>query len=272
MKLVGIMPVRNEGWILSLSVPALLEWVDELVILDHASFDGAVGGFGERVHVLHENDQTWFEMSHRQRLLEKARELDATHIAIVDADEALSACCAHSIRTGIKDLKPGEVLQPAWTHLWRGVDKYRIDGRWAAQRASMAFRDAPDLCWHTRDGYDHHHREPFNATGFRFGGGRLLHFQHASWRRLLAKQCWYKMTERVRWPNREMAASVDQKYHKTVDEVGIQRAPVPLQWVDGYDLSQVDLTAAPWQEAACREMLAAYGEEPFIGIHRYGVC
>ncbi len=40
MKLIGLMLVRNEDWILGASMRAALQWVDELVIMDHASHDG----------------------------------------------------------------------------------------------------------------------------------------------------------------------------------------------------------------------------------------
>lgn len=272
MKLVAIMPARNEGCHLPVTVPALLQWVDELVILDHASTDGSVSGFGERVHVMRENDPTWFEMSHRQKLLEAARVIGATHIVTVDADEILSADSVEGIKDEIKGLKPGEVLQPFWAHLWRGFDKYRTDGAWTGKVASSAFRDMPGLCWQTRDGYDHHHREPFGATGFRRGSGTLMHLQHVSWRHLLAKQCWYKMTERVRWPERETAAQVDRKYHATVDESGLFLGRAPAEWTAGYDLSGINYDAQPWQVAECRQMLDVYGEERFVGIQRYGVC
>lgn len=272
MKIVGIMPVRNEGWILPVSVPALLEWVDELVILDHASTDGAVDGFGERVHIIREDEPTWFEMSHRQRLLEAARVIGATHIVTVDADEIISSDAVPKIKDIIRSLAVGEVLQPTWAHAWRGVRNYRVDGTWTEKRASAAFRDGPGLSWHDRDGYDHHHREPFGATGYRRDGGTLIHFQHASWRRLLAKQCWYKMVERVRWPDRERADQVDCKYHRTVDENGLSTQEIPPRWIGARDLSRIELDGEPWQEAECRRMLEQHGESRFAGLRRYGVC
>ena len=37
MKIIGLMAARNEQWCLGLSARAALMWLDELVILDHAS-------------------------------------------------------------------------------------------------------------------------------------------------------------------------------------------------------------------------------------------
>ena len=39
MKIVGLMPVRNEDWCLGLTARAALKVVDHLIIFDHASTD-----------------------------------------------------------------------------------------------------------------------------------------------------------------------------------------------------------------------------------------
>ena len=39
MKLICLMPARNEDWIIGLSARAALMWCDELIVMDHASTD-----------------------------------------------------------------------------------------------------------------------------------------------------------------------------------------------------------------------------------------
>ena len=39
MKIVGVMVAKNEEWVLRATIPAALQWVDELVFLNHASTD-----------------------------------------------------------------------------------------------------------------------------------------------------------------------------------------------------------------------------------------
>jgi len=87
------MAARNEDWILGMTARAALMWLDELVILDHASTDDTVGIIAKvahdhpkRVCYLHERDPVWEEMRHRQRMLDAAREHGATHICYIDAD------------------------------------------------------------------------------------------------------------------------------------------------------------------------------------------
>ena len=284
MRLIGIMPVRDEDWIVGLSARAALMWMDALVVLNHASVDHTAEILAKisaehpgKVHVIKEDDPVWHEMSHRQMLLEAARAMGATHIATVDADEVLAGDALPAIKDEIRELKPGEVLQMFWAHCWRGIDLYRSDPDWMGKWASMAFRDAPEIHWETRDGYDFHHRHPYDYTGLKqvLRGSALMHLQHAVWRRLLAKQALYKMTERIRWPGRESIAEVDKKYSRTADEAGLKCSAVPVEWWAPYRdiMSGLDLSdSVPWQETECQCAMAEYGREKFEGLDLFGIC
>ena len=39
MKLVGLMPVRNEAWCLGFTLRVALRWCDEVVVCDHGCTD-----------------------------------------------------------------------------------------------------------------------------------------------------------------------------------------------------------------------------------------
>src|SRR5262245_23758182 len=97
MRLVATLCARNEDWVLGMSARAALMWCDHVVLFNHASTDDpgevaaqVVAEYPERVTYLSDDDPTWKEMAHRQRMLDAARAAGATHIAIVDADEVLS--------------------------------------------------------------------------------------------------------------------------------------------------------------------------------------
>lgn len=283
MKLLALMPVRNEAWILGLSLRVALRWCDGIVVLDHASTDGtaaildaALAEFGERVIVLREEDPAWSEMAHRQRLLEAGRAAGGTHFAIVDADEVLTGNLLNPIRGIVSGIGPGGLLQVGMPCMWRSLGAYRTDGRIWARREDLvlAFCDRLSLKWQA-DGYDHHHRQPHGSTTHRrlgYAEGGVMHLQWSSWRRLVAKHARYKMMERVKYPQKPVAV-IDRQYSMALDETGLSLQPAPLDWWEPYaDLMHyADLDATPWQEDECMRLWMEHGAEAFRGLNLFGV-
>jgi hypothetical protein len=275
MKIIAIMPVRNEEWCLGFTARALLRWVDHLVVLDHASTDETPRILMEleheyptRVSILTEHDPVWEEMRHRQRLLDHARILGATHLALIDCDEVLSANLIPCIRPMFKSIKFGEVLMLPWLCMRGGLDTVHTDGIWGGQNASSGILDDPMWHWSSegRGGYDHHHRHPMGRTILPFHPVRnrmsgLLHLQFVSERRLLAKQFLYQLTERLRWPEKFTAEEVRRKYGLTVREHQKSAgSPAPATWLVGYEdiLHHLHIDAEPWQLEECRRMIAGH--------------
>jgi hypothetical protein len=295
MKIIGLLPARNEDWILGLSARALLRWVDELVILDHCSTDKsrvmewaiALEHPAGKVTVICDNDPIWYEMAHRQQMLATAREHGATHIVMIDADEVLSANLVPHIRDIIAEIPDPCVLQLPWITCRDSIHQQHASGLWAEQYASAAFKDDPRCHWGQRAGYDFHHRAPMGRPEHPFKpvthvGGGILHLQYSNPRRLLAKQALYKMTEVIRWPGRDSLAEINKRYDYSVYGGPVRPtnglptfdlSPVPGEWWDGYgDLMQhLHLDAEPWQEAECRRLVEEYGREKFAGLDLFEV-
>lgn len=285
MKLCAILPVRNEDWILGLSLRALLMWVDEAIVLDHASTDHtpqileAIQRETGRVTILRDSDPVWAEMSQRHRLLEAARERGATHVATVDADEVLTGNLLPNIRNHIGSLSGGGIVRCAMPCITRSVTQYRADDSiWSRVVTTLAFADREDLAWHAQnDGYDFHHREPYGwdhqieIPSFR---GGLMHLQFVYRRRLLAKHALYKMTEVLRWPGREPVQAVDQRYSMAPDWSGMQLAQTPAEWWEPYQhlMHHLDLTHEPWHEGECKRLMAEHGPQRFAGLNLFGIA
>ena len=284
MKLIALMPARNESWVIGLSLRVALRWCDEAVVLDHASTDKTPAILAEiaeehpgRVTVLTEPDGTWREMAHRQRLLDAARGRGATHCALVDADEVLTGDLLAHVRPAIERLPAGNYLRTRMLAMWRGIDRYRDDRSVWSNRddLALAFPVGPGIGWHAANGYDHHHREPY---GVRPGGrmlqdpGGVMHLQFASWRRLRAKHIWYQMVERVRWPQKSVSL-IRSVYSQALDEAGLVSRVAPSGWWNPYLelLSLLKLEHEPWHESECRRMLKEYGPEKFFGLNMFGV-
>lgn len=303
------MAARNEDWCLGLTARAALMWLDELVILDHASTDGTRGicdelraEFGTRLHKITESDPVWEEMRHRQRMLDIARQNGATHICYIDADEILTGDLlqpvpgqtAQRIRGLFHILPPNSIMQIPWLALRGSIGQVHIRGPWAdGQIASFGFIDDPRLGWSSagRGGYDFHHRQPMGkplvpwtplaSQGLRSG---LMHLQFVSGRRLRAKQALYKLTEVLRWPGREPVERVDWCYNLAV--YGQYKTPTaPLgadptltqapmgNWWDAYLplMKHFKPHALPWQEAECLRLIEEHGIKRFEGLDLFGI-
>ena len=275
------MAARNEQWCLGLSARAALMWLDELVILDHASTDKTAQiGFDVmaehpgRVVQLYEENPVWEEMRHRQRMLDEARLRGATHICYIDADEILTGNLLDPVHGqtakriyGLFSIcPPDSILHIPWLALRGSIGQVHVSGPWADnQIASFGFKDSPELGWKARgeEKYDFHHRAPMGrplVPWTPLGNGNplirqrrdagLMHLQFVQGRRLRAKQALYKITEVLRWPGREPIEMVDQRYNLAV--YGQYKTPGP-GWAGNIGLAQapMDLWWGPYAHLMC---------------------
>ena len=282
MKIIGMMPVHNEDWVVGMSIRHALRWVDEMVVFNHASTDHTQRMIFEiaaenpgRIAYDYTADPKWDEMAHRQLMLEVARGYEATHMAIIDADEVISTNIIHTIRRDIEALNPGQVLQVPIYNLRHGILQYHSNGVWANGWTQLAFCDHPDLCW---QGDRFHHREPFGAKGktritIPYGSGGVMHLWGVSEKKLVAKHRLYRITERLRWPDKPVA-EIERIYSMaTCGRIEMGDTPntwtfaaVPPAWWDGIELKYLDLNQPPWQDAECERLIAQYGSEHFAGL------
>ncbi len=288
MKLIGLMPVRNEDWILGLSSRVALAWCDELVILNHASTDRSVEIIDElmheysgRVHLSSVPELQWSEMEHRQMMLDHARIKGATHIAIVDADEILTANVVDQVKNAVIVMRDGQMLQLPGYNLRGGLSRYHSNGVWGNRLFSVAFKDYRCLGWR---GDRHHAREPERPdkskprlfSVMQQGTGGVLHLWGASERRLIAKHRLYKMRDVLRWPGQR--EKIEREYSWAIKgepsnpafgtPASWTYADVPLEWWHSYKpwMKYLDIDAEPWQEAECRRLREQHGAEAFRGL------
>jgi glycosyltransferase involved in cell wall biosynthesis len=289
MKLVGMTSVRNEDWVLGLSLRAALLFLDEVVVLDHCSSDrtpellaSIAAEHPGRLHCLTEGDPVWRETAIRNRLLAAARERGATHLCAFDADEVLTGNLLPEIRGLFAALAPGETLWLPWLPLWRSLDRYRDDESEVATECWMVlgFRDHPGLHYRNNhdDGYDIHTRKVKGHAGARRHGrdkadGGVFHLTWVNWRRLQIKNAWYKMQEVVRFPSERSAADLNQWYGCALDEAGLRTRAVDPEWWGPYRAwrGEVALDGEPWHLAECRQLWQRHGPAAFAGLELWGL-
>lgn len=271
MKLIGMMPVRNEAHVLGLSARAALMWCDELVIGLHACNDGsrelALGLERDdltRVHPYDLDGLTWEEMLHREYLLNAARVRGATHLAIIDADEILTGNCLPYIRGWVEDLPAETFLSLPFFNLRGSLTRYHANGIWGNRGGTVAFPDDPRYHW---SGEGHHKREPMGITPMRamvpegIHGG-VMHLWGNEERRLRAKVRLYMLLDQLAGKseaiNNPMLAL---EGHPRVPEFGTPRtwtyAETPASWWNPYRhlMQHYKAGVVPWQEAECERIL-----------------
>ena len=293
MRLIGLMPVRNEAWCIGFTLRIALKWCDEVVVFLHSCADDSeriaveIAKETNRVTVVGDNGDVWDEMRHRQAMLELARSVDisATHIAIVDADEFLTADVVKQIRFFVEPLERGSILElPGYnlrqdganllSSLHAGLTMYHSSGIWGNRWFATAFQDSPALHW---SGDRFHHREPMGCGWNRWrpiqqGDGGTLHLWGASERRLRAKHALYKITERLRWPQKT-SQEINRYYGHATDPNQMREfASVPPAWIEAYAnlMQYLDIGAEPWQEQEVRSLLQVHGRETFQGLDLLG--
>lgn len=267
MKIVGLMMVKNEQWILNYSLPIAMLWVDELVILNHNSTDNTADilqqttmDYPGRIHLLYSDVSDWPEMTLRQQTLDKGREVGGTHFAIIDGDEAITADVLPHIKQLFLDLTPRHGLNLRMIPAWRSPTQYRIDPCvWTKGRINLGWCDYQRIAWVAKNGYHLHARLPSGVRGcttpISVSGG-VVHFEFADHERLKWKHRWYKLHEAVVYPDKPID-TIDQNYNQALDERGLITSPMQPQWRWYAHESNIYVGQEPWHVEACKSLYAA---------------
>lgn len=275
VKIVALIPARNESAIIEQCLRAVSIAVDAVVYLDDCSTDGSLDIVRslaaeckvERILT----KQSWYrdEPGDRNRLLEAGRQIGGTHFLVIDADEMLTAnlVLGGGFRAVMEQLQPGDTLALWWIQLWRTAVEYRHDSSiWTNIYKPVAFCDRPGAAYSSE--FIHTPRIPGGLGGkqraLQGNQAGLLHFQFVYWDNLVLKQSWYKMLERVREP-RKSTAEINDRYRASTDETGLATKPILGEWFAGYDFFLLDGYYRPdtWRLAQIAEWFGQYGAEYF---------
>jgi hypothetical protein len=281
MRLIGLMVVRNESWVLEASMKAALQWVDGLAIYLDRCTDNTVEivkkiAKGCKKDILvneSDPDAYWQEMDHRHKNLQDGRGMGGTHFAIIDADEILTSNLLPWVRGWCEELMPGQVLDLPMVAPWGNLDFYSPNTR---SVMTVAFMDKSDLGWAPRgeEKYHHHNRPPHGFTGrmspLSLEEGGCFHLQWASIQRKIWKDRHYMMTELLRWNYPEDA--INEKYHWW-DKLphGADLKAVPPGWWAGYDKSSIRPTQPSWYEWEVKKLIREHGRERFSKLSLFGL-
>lgn len=274
MKVVALIPFRNEARLLPLCLSSLRGIADIIVGMDDNSTDGSARLVTEAGGVVLSAPRAELssfsagkESFVRQLLLEEGRRLGGTHFLCVDADEALSANFRARARRIFEAMPPGHKLALRWQHLWGSPWRYR-DGDYSKFHRVFhicAVRDAPGLRYEKK--YMHMPRTPGPDSPelvrkLREDEGCLLHFNAAALRRYSIKVAWYFCSELNHAPGD--AVRINRAYGRDFDLGFLRTRPVRPEWVEGLPVPpDLGEDGPGWQWAEVLKLFDQRGVEFF---------
>lgn len=234
-----ICPVKNESWILSTFLDFVSKFADHIIIGDHFSTDDSreIALRFPKVHLIRASKESFSEASRRNELLLNARNYGDNNLIIsLDADELLTPNfwtpenleCLKSKPTGTRFALSHLNVLPGWT-------KY-----WAVPMAPIAFVDDGDI--HDPSLKIHFPRIPNNSSGqtIQLPDSGIIHLQYVDWARMESKHAWYRVWERINFPEKSQLEIVRRYSHMYfVPDWRFRR--VPESWFGAFRDIGIDL-------------------------------
>ncbi len=267
MKIVAMLNVKNEEWIIRQNLEALTEVVDEVVVVDDASTDHTVEilrSFPQvtRIHQKSAEEARYRnEVADRTIALNLAREQKADWILYLDADEIFDVRMKDKIRDLVRCDSSVGGYNVTRIQLWDGITHYRIDnntGKAPHFRNHVLVRMTPQLKWVSRYGhitetnwskrgmdwkqvikgyfikprkYKHGAREleGFSGPLVNIDEPVMLHYEFADFPRSIKRRIRYALWHHANYPELSDEEIVNWAYAK-LDTRGLEVAPVKPEW------------------------------------------
>lgn len=248
MKLIALLPVKNEAWALPSYLSSVQRVADQIIALDDSSTDAStevLNASNAEIHHYDAREEDTVNMSaRRRRLLELGRVAGGTHFIWLDADETFSANFIDSARKTIASLVPGQKLTMRWVHAWKDTGHYIDDTHSPFGRIWKDFVVCDDQASDFADQYLSEARTPGawgNPLVLPEKAGVVVHWQFARWKLTQYKQALYRCLELLE--GHRSARRINHTYSITLDQARLQTKPLPTQWINNIiipELSKAD--------------------------------
>jgi len=200
MKIVTLIPVKNEGWILRFSLKNFSLFSDEIIILDDSSSDNLceiVKEFPKVKTIPFISKEKFVDMSLRRNiLLEEGRKIKGTHFVFLDADEIFSENLAKYFNEVVFEMKKGEKLLLPWVTAIQKDDFLFFNSKDKKNYKDFIFCD---------DGVSKFKQQSLSEARtpgdelvkkyISFEKGFAIHFQCLIKKKYDLKQAWYRANE-----------------------------------------------------------------------------
>ena len=269
MKVIALLPVRNEAWVLRHSLACLSAFCDIVLVSDQASEDGSREICREFSKVvLIESPVPKVCEQARWELWDAARHYEGNNLIwCTDADELVSPSLARTFLARDRQrLTPGAVVDCHYLHVWNSHDRYR-DSVWpyVPYWKPVAVVDDRRMDYgRSRALPLHEERVPIEERAPRFRAANLpvLHLQWLLPARTQMRQAWYRCRE---WMQGERPlVDINYQYSFTLPTRGVRTVAVPPDWVAGLTFPDLSIDAeVSWQERDILDWFDERGVEFF---------
>ena len=242
MKIILLMPTKNEDWILNSTLASALQLVDAAIVSDQQSSDGTLEILNsfKKVTVI-ENTEKLHSNKVRWSLLDKSREKFGKNNLILnlDADEYLSNKLFFKNLNYIKNLPKGTSVSLPWVQLWKSNTKFRSDkGVWnpKTNKKTCIFLDDGKVAYSNELIInDHTSRVPTEKirNSVVFNKLPLIHVQFANWDRAQVKQILYQCRELI---NGISVNEINDKYRNSTTDKNVKTKKIKKKWLDGAEI------------------------------------
>lgn len=265
MKVITLVPVKNEAWVLRCTLNNFLKFSDEVIMLDDSSTDETITIAKQfpRVQIVPFDEQEKFvNMSTRRRqLLELGREAGGTHFIFLDADELLIAD-PNTLKDEMSNMSPGDTLLLPWVNAFNKDTRPVYDADQIENYKDFIYCDDGQVTFpdqalseaRTPTSKGKRKSLPFTTT-------HVLHLQHLAKTRNMYKQAWYRMQEHIDGKRSPIRINTTYAYSKEI------HASIPKQISDTFVLENWKLINqnAPFTEYLERinSLFTEYGVDFF---------
>ena len=254
MKIIALLPVKNEAWVLPHTLACLSGFCDVILVHDQQSTDGSrdIAAQFPKVVWIDSPDSKICEQA-RWQLWDIARQYDGQNLLwCTDADEVVSPSRMRGFLDRRRaELTGGEVVDAFYCHFWNDRARYRAGlGGYAPYWKPVAIVD------NRRREYDrsralplHEERVPVGADSVRLRAEEapVLHLQWLLPNRSQMRQAWYRCREFLH--GERSVRAINEQYAGTLPVWYVPTAPIPQDWLDGVTLPDPSVDQQPtWQQ------------------------
>jgi len=260
MKIIALLPFKNEEWVLPSYLYNTTKIVDEIISIDDGSIDSSAKILKDAGAKVYSSDKLknfnsgWSEGSIRAELLRLGREAGGTHFVCLDADETFTNPLIDNFKELLPQLQPGEKMALEWLALWKSYTHYRHDATvWSNNWKDFVVYDHPSLSYNSGQ-HMHLGRTPFSPSDVNNKSwrrleneyGAVMHYQFSVYNNFQLKQSWLRCSELIQKPNQYQ--TINQTYGITLLDDNVGLAEMPKEWYNGIPLPDVPNFDSEWNE------------------------